>query len=72
MINQGIKSIITIREYPIPKRYFESGEKKKIDNTEIIIDYLHIQVDDHDAPDLEVLIKTIDYMDRVSKKISWF
>lgn len=28
------------------------------------MDYLHIKVDDHDAPDLDVLIKTIDYLDK--------
>jgi len=27
------------------------------------MDYLHIKVNDGDAPDLDVLIKTIDYMD---------
>ena len=28
------------------------------------MDYLHIKVDDHDAPDLDVLITTIDYLDK--------
>ena len=61
---QGIKSIVTIREIPLPRKYFESSKKEKSEDKEIFIDYLHIKVDDHDAPDLDVLIKTIDYMDQ--------
>jgi atypical dual specificity phosphatase len=64
VVKQGIKSIVTIREIPLPRKYFESSKKEKSEDKEIFIDYLHIKVDDHDAPDLDVLIKTIDYMDQ--------
>jgi len=26
---QGVRSIITIREFPLPRKYFESSKKKK-------------------------------------------
>jgi atypical dual specificity phosphatase len=61
---QGVRSIITIREIPLPRKYFESSKKEKNEKGNIVMDYLHIKVDDHDAPDLDVLIKTIDYLDK--------
>ncbi len=64
VVKQGIRSIITIREIPLPDKYFESSKKEKSQDKNIVIDYLHIKVDDHDAPDLDVLIKTIDYLDQ--------
>lgn len=60
--NQGIRSIVTIRETPLPSKYFETKEMEDLDK-KIEVDYLHIKIDDHDAPDLEVLVKTIDYID---------
>lgn len=64
VVKQGIRCIVTIREIPLPRRYFEkSKEEKSNDHKNTVIDYLHIKVNDGDAPDLDVLIKTIDYMD---------
>lgn len=51
VVKQGIRSIITIREIPLPGKYFESSKKEKSQDKNIVIDYLHIKVDDHDAPD---------------------
>jgi len=61
VINQGIKSIVTLREEPLPSRYFDSSEYKGIN-------YLHLKVKDHDAPTLEVLINTLDYIDEHIKR----
>lgn len=63
LLKHGIRSIVTVREIPLPKRYFENTKAEKSDNKNVVIDYLHIKVNDGDAPDLDVLIKTIDYMD---------
>jgi hypothetical protein len=39
----GIKSIITIKEKPLPSKWFESGK----------IDYFHLSVEDYGAPSLQ-------------------
>ena len=63
-MKQGIRSIVTVREIPLSRKYFESSKKEKSEDKNLFIDCLHIEVDDHDAPDLDVLIKTIDYTDQ--------
>lgn len=68
VVKQGIRSIITIREKPLPQKYFETSKTEKSRDKNIVIDYLHIKVDDHDAPDLDILINTIDYMDQHIKQ----
>ena len=64
VVKQGIRSIVTVREIPLSRKYFESSKKEKSEDKNLFIDCLHIEVDDHDAPDLDVLIKTIDYTDQ--------
>ena len=61
-LKQGIRSIVTIRETSLLPKYVETKEME-CDDIKMIIDYLHIKVQDHDAPDLDVLIKTTDYID---------
>jgi atypical dual specificity phosphatase len=61
VIKQGIKSIVTLREEPLPSSYFDSSEYK-------CINYLHLNVKDYDAPTLEVLIKTVDYVEEHIKR----
>jgi len=51
----------------LPRKYFESSKKEKSEGKNIVIDYLHIKVEDHDAPDLDVLIKTIDWINILSR-----
>lgn len=62
VLKQGVKSIVTIRETSLPPKYFETSEKEEHGINEIV-DYLHIKVEDHDAPELDVLIKTINFIE---------
>ncbi len=48
----GVGSILTLREVPLPKEY--------IDGTGV--NYMHIQMSDHDAPSQESLSKAVGYV----------
>jgi atypical dual specificity phosphatase len=62
LITHGIKSIITIREVPLPSKWFSNGKGDGID-------YLHLRVEDYGAPSLEEIDNTIDYIQQeISKK----
>ncbi len=54
VLDKGIKSIVTVREVPLPHRW--------IDGTGI--DYLHLMVEDYGVPDIEVLDEAVDYIDK--------
>ena len=53
IIDKGIKSIVTVREVPLPSRW--------IDGTDI--DYLHLMVEDYGVPNMEVLDEAVNYID---------
>jgi atypical dual specificity phosphatase len=53
LIDKGIQSIVTVREVPLPSKWFDGGD----------IDYLHLMVEDYGAPTMEVLDETVDYID---------
>lgn len=57
VVDKGIKSIITVREVPLPSEWFDSGD----------IDYMHLRVEDFGAPTVEELDEAVDFID---KKIS--
>jgi len=52
--NHGIKSVVTIREFPLESTWFASGRG---------IAYRHIQVKDHDAPPVKELNELVTYID---------
>ena len=54
VIDKGIKSIVTVREVPLPSRW--------IDGTNI--DYLHLMVEDYGVPNMEVLDEAVNYIDK--------
>ena len=54
ILDKGIKSIVTIREVPLPSRW--------IDGTDI--DYLHLMVEDYGVPNMEVLDEAVNYIDK--------
>lgn len=59
LINNNIKTIITIRELPIP-----DGWIKKINLNSNILDYYFLQVDDFNAPTIEEISKITEYIDK--------
>jgi atypical dual specificity phosphatase len=54
VLDKGIKSIVTVREVPLPSRW--------IDGTDI--DYLHLTVEDYGVPNMEVLDEAVNYIDK--------
>jgi atypical dual specificity phosphatase len=54
LVDKGIKSIVTVREVPLPSKWFDGGN----------IDYLHQMVEDYGAPTMEVLDETVNYIDK--------
>jgi atypical dual specificity phosphatase len=54
VLDKGIKSIVTVREVPLPSRW--------IDGTDI--DYLHLMVEDYGVPNMEDLDEAVNYIDK--------
>lgn len=54
VVNKGIKSVVTVREVPLPSEWFDGGD----------IDYLHLMVEDYGAPTMEVLDEAVNYIDK--------
>jgi len=54
IVDRGIKSIVTVREVPLPSPWFDGGD----------VDYLHLMVEDYGAPTIEVLDETVNYIDK--------
>lgn len=53
--NNGIKSVFTIREYPLPSSWFPAG---------CGIDYKHLKVENYGAPSVDDLDDAVNYMDK--------
>ena len=53
LVEHGVKSIVTVREVPLPSKWFEGSD----------IDYLHLQVEDFGAPTIEELDSAVDFID---------
>ena len=57
LIDNGIKSIVTVREVPLPSEWFDGGG----------IDYMHLRVKDYGAPSLEEMDKAVDFIDKQNR-----
>jgi atypical dual specificity phosphatase len=53
VVAHGIKTIVTIREVPLPRQWFSDGNH---------VDYFHLRVEDYGAPSLEEMDNTVDYI----------
>ena len=64
IINSGIRTIVTIRETPLPPQWFdiEFLRNQQFEN-EDVIKYLHLKVEDYHAPSINELTSTIEYID---------
>ena len=57
LIKNNIKSIVTVREFPLPQKWLVDNEKETI-----IKDYKFVYVKDYGVPSLEVLDNIVDYI----------
>lgn len=53
LLENGIKSIVTVREVPLPSEWFADSN----------IDYMHLQVEDFGAPTIEELDNAINFIE---------
>ena len=58
LIKNNIKSIVTLREFPLPQKWLIDNEKETIIND----DYKFVYVKDYGVPSLEVLDNIVDYI----------
>jgi atypical dual specificity phosphatase len=58
LIKKNIKSIVTVREFPLPQKWLIDNEKETIIND----DYKFVYVKDYGVPSLEVLDNIVDYI----------
>jgi atypical dual specificity phosphatase len=54
VVDQGIKSVVTVREVALPSDWFNGSD----------IDYLHLEVEDFGAPNIEELARAVDFIDQ--------
>ena len=59
LIKHGIKTIITVREVPLPSNWFTESTDNTGHNN---INYLHLRVEDFGAPSIEEIASTVDYI----------
>jgi atypical dual specificity phosphatase len=52
MLGQGVKSVVTVREAPLPQDWVNNGTS-----------YLHLRVDDFDAPTPEEIDEAVEFID---------
>jgi atypical dual specificity phosphatase len=54
IVDKGIKSIVTVREVPLPFEWFDGAD----------IDYVHLRVEDFGAPTLEEIDEVVNFIDK--------
>ncbi len=59
LLTQGIKSIITVRESPLPPAWVNNGAD---------VGYMYLQVDDFDAPYPEDIDRAVEFIEEEVKK----
>ena len=65
LIKNNIKSIVTVREFPLPRKWLVDNEKETIIN-----DYKFVYVKDYGVPSLEVLDNIVDYINiKITKEM---
>jgi atypical dual specificity phosphatase len=62
VLSHGIRAIITVREVPLPAKWFDNDVEDQSKNDKDKIDYLHVKVEDYGAPSIEQLNDTVEYI----------
>jgi atypical dual specificity phosphatase len=56
-VSQGIGAILTIREVPLPEQWVNGS-----------VDYMHVQVDDFAAPEIEDIARAVEFIESQNAK----
>ncbi|MFZ0514664.1 MAG: dual specificity protein phosphatase family protein [Candidatus Nitrosopolaris sp.] len=62
VLTQGIKTIITVREVPLPAQWFTSSITRCNNNGNNLVEYIHLKVEDYGAPSIKQLDNTVEYI----------
>ena len=72
--SEGIQTIITLREIPLPPKWFDTSEslnnnKKSdgIENQEKRMNYLHLYVEDYKVPSIQKIDSTVQFIENEIK-----
>jgi atypical dual specificity phosphatase len=57
VVTHGIKTIVTVREVPLPLKWFTADNINSVD-------YFHLRVEDYGAPSIEEMDNTVDFIQR--------
>jgi atypical dual specificity phosphatase len=57
VVTHGIKTIVTVREVPLPSKWFTAYNSDSVD-------YFHLRVEDYSAPSLEEIDNTVAFIQR--------
>lgn len=61
VVAQGVRSIVTVREVALPADWIDNNGNNG--NSEAMMGYMHLQVDDFDAPSPEEIDRAVDFID---------
>ena len=72
LIKNGIRTIVTVREVPLPSKWFETSHGIEITKLETnvkydLINYFHLYVQDYKAPSINELNRTVLYIENQIK-----
>ncbi len=62
VLAHGIKTIITVREVPLPAHWFTNNITRFYNNNGTNLEYLHLKVEDYGSPTLKQLDNTVDFI----------
>ena len=65
LVKRGIRTIVTVREIPLPVQWLSLDETKDPDSGNKIIEkinYLHLRVEDYHSPSLEQIDSTVNFI----------
>ena len=62
VLAHGIRTIITVREVPLPAEWIYHDVKNPFKDNNNKINYLHVKVEDYGAPSIEKLSNTVEYI----------
>src|SRR5574339_253566 len=72
--SKGIQTIITLREIPLPPKWFDTSESlnnnkdsDSIENQENRINYLHLYVEDYKVPSIQKIYSTVQFIENEIK-----
>jgi len=71
LLNHGIRTIVTVREVPLPSHWLSLDDEKNLDvdsQKPDKINYLHLRVEDYHSPTVEEIDSTVKFIENEIKE----